>query len=439
MKSKWNKYTIGDIVEINSESLKKGHSLTVIEYLDTSSVTENNFDNTEILDARNAPSRAKRMVQDQDIVISTVRPNLKHYGFIENPKSNLIVSTGFAVIRCKTELVEPRYMYYFLSLTSTTNYLSTIADGSTSTYPSIKPSVISELNISLPALPTQKKIAHILSTLDDKIELNRKMNQTLEEMAQALFKSWFVDFDPVHARVGCKTDDELESAAKEIGISKEVLELFPREFVESEMGMIPLGWEAKILKDFGRVVTGKTPPKKVEDAYNNIGKPFITPTDVDDSLFVTSTNRHLSESGENAIKNTVITAGSICVTCIGSQMGKTIISPYNACTNQQINSIIVNEKSIRNYLFFNLRSRKNEIFLMGSGGSTMPLLNKSSFEKMRVLMPDENILRSFNTLVKNKLELILKNDLQTITLAHMRDTLLPKLLSGELDVSEVQL
>ena len=81
--------------------------------------------------------------------------------------------------------------------------------------------------LNLPPLPTQKKIAHILSTLDDKIELNRKMNKTLEEMAQALFKSWFVDFDPVHAKAGCKSDDELEAAAKELGISKEVLESVP--------------------------------------------------------------------------------------------------------------------------------------------------------------------------------------------------------------------
>jgi len=119
-------------------------------------------------------------------------------------------------------------------------------------------------------------------------------------------------------------------------------------------------------------------------------------------------------------------------------MEKTIISPYNACTNQQINSIIVNDGNDRNYLFCNLRSRKNEIFLMGSSGSTMPLLNKSSFEKMKVLLPSENILDSFNIQVESNLVLVLKNDLEIITMSNVRDTLLPKLLSGELDLSELE-
>jgi len=318
---------------------------------------------------------------------------------------------------------------------------------------SLNNEMLARLTIKLPNIKVQNKIAHILKTIHDKIELNRKMNQTLEEMAQALFKSWFVDFDPVHVKVNAagredalgykataKSEQELESAATKLGVSKEILDLFPSEFEESEMGMVPKGWEVKSIKDFGRVVTGKTPPKKIEDAYTDEGKPFITPTDIDESLFVTKTVRNLSGSGQKAVKNSEITAGSICVTCIGSQMGKTTVAPINSFTNQQINSIILREDYLRNYLLSNLRGRRKEIFLLGSGGgSTMPLLNKSSFEKVDILLPSKSLLEVFDSIVKDNIALVLQNDIENNSLSKTRDTLLPKLLSGELDVSKVHI
>ena len=314
--------------------------------------------------------------------------------------------------------------------------LLNIATGST--FPNVSRDMINSFEVENMSKENAVKIAHILSTLDDKIELNHKMSQTLEEMAQALFKSWFVDFDPVHAKADAKSDAELDAVAAELGIAKEVLELFPGEFVESEMGMIPLGWEVKELKDFGRVVTGKTPPKKIEDAYSDKGKPFITPTDVDNSLFITKTVRYLSDSGQLAVKNSKITAGSICVTCIGSQMGKTTVAPADSFTNQQINSIVLRKDNTRNYLLCNLRGRRKEIFLLGSGGgSTMPLLNKSSFEKVDILLPTAGVIEAFDSMMKDNISLVLKNDIESNNLSKLRDALLPKLLSGEQDVSKL--
>ena len=376
-----------------------------------------------------ADKKSSSYVTDEDVVM--IRYGSQTAGKVVIGKAGIIANNMFRVIPTVSYL-DRKYLYFYLKTPSVYSYLR--GGQSSSTMPAITFGLMSSLDIKIPPLPIQKKIAHILSTLDDKIELNRKMNQTLESMASAIFKSWFVDFDPVHAKANCEEEAELENIAKELGISKTILDIFPSEFEESELGMIPKGWEVKTIKDFGRVVTGKTPPSKIEDAYNDDGKPFITPTDIDDSLFLVTTNRHLSANGEIAIKNTIIPAGSICVTCIGSQMGKTIISPYDACTNQQINSIIVNSNNLRNYLFCNLRNRKNEIFLMGSGGSTMPLLNKSTFEKMKVLLPQQDILNKFDILVKDKLLLVLKNDLENITLSKIRNNLLPKLLSGEIEV-----
>ena len=141
------------------------------------------------------------------------------------------------------------------------NYMLTIASAG-ATRNALTKGMIEDFDISAPSLQTQKKIAHILSTLDDKIELNSKMNQTLEEMAQALFKSWFVDFDPVHAKNNATNDADYEQIAKELGISRKVLDLFPDKFEESGLGMIPTGWEVKKFGDIVIPKKGKSITKK---------------------------------------------------------------------------------------------------------------------------------------------------------------------------------
>ena len=428
MNSNWNKYTIRDITEINSESLKKGHNLTIIEYLDTSSVTENNFTNTEILDIQKAPSRAKRIVRDKDIIISTVRPNLKHYGFIKNPKDNLIVSTGFAVIKCKFEIVEPKYLYYFLSLTSTTKYLTTIADGSTSTYPSIKASVISDMSIILPPLPTQKKIAHILSTLDDKIELNRKMNQTLEEMAHSLFKSWFVDFDPVHVKATCKSDAELEKAATEHGISKEILDLFPNEFEESEMGMIPKGWEVSTIANEFNVTMGQSPSGKSYNETQN-GMLFFQGRR-DFGTYFPSERVYTTEPKRLAKENDILLSVRAPVGDINIAMNECCIGRGLAALKHKSNSVSYSYLVVKNLrIYFDGFNTEGTVF-----GS----VNQNTLKSLNVLK-DEGIIKKFIEITEPMFAEIRNNSIEILSLQKIRDTLLPKLLSGELDVSNLEL
>jgi len=416
MNSDWTEETLGNILE-----LKYGKSLTASKRIEGNVPV---YSSAGLTGWHNTP-----LVSSKGIIIGRKGTVGKVY------KSNIpffTIDTAYYV-EPNDELYDFDFMFYLLSS------LGLDKLNEDSAVPGLNRNTAYQQKFKFPLLPTQKKIAHILSTLDDKIELNRKMNQTLEEMAQALFKSWFVDFDPVHAKANASSDADMEQIADELGISKEVLDLFPSEFEESELGMIPQGWVVKQLSDFGRVVTGKTPPKKVDNAYNIEGNPFITPTDIDDSLFVTTTNRCLSETGQESVKNSQIEANSICVTCIGSQMGKTTITPVSSFTNQQINSIVINDNTTRIYIFSNLRNRKEEIFRLGSSGSTMPILNKSSFEKLPVILPNYKTLQSFNMVVVNILNHVLDNDKQTIILQKTRDTLLPKLLSGELDVSEFNL
>ena len=197
---------LGDYIVVNDATYSQKEAWRQINYLDTGNITENRISEFQhlIVGKDKIPSRARRKVQPGDIVYSMVRPNQRHYGLLKELPEKLLVSTGFAVIRGKEGLACTEFIYWFLAQDRIVEQLHTIAEHSTSAYPSIRPKDIEELKLNLPPLPEQRAIAHILGTLDDKIELNRRMNETLEEMARALFKSWFVNFDPVHAKAALK-------------------------------------------------------------------------------------------------------------------------------------------------------------------------------------------------------------------------------------------
>lgn len=179
------------MIKTNISSIDKNFTFDDLLYLDTGSITENRIEQIQNVKISEAPSRARRLVKDGDIVYSTVRPNQKHFGFITNPPENLVVSTGFTVISSIPEKSDSKFLYYFLTQEQITNELQQIAEHSTSTYPSIRPENIENLSILLPQLPEQKEIAAILSSFDDKIELLRKQNETLEKTAQTIFQEWF--------------------------------------------------------------------------------------------------------------------------------------------------------------------------------------------------------------------------------------------------------
>ena len=195
----WPAVTLGDCAIINDATYSPKEAWPFIHYLDTGNVTDNRIAAIRRLvpGTDTIPSRARRKVQPGDVVYSTVRPDQRHFGLLKDPPDNLLVSTAFAVIRGKAGVAHTDFLYWFLAQRHVVERLHTIAEHSVSAYPSIRPDDIARLELRL---PEQRRIAHVLGTLDDKIALNRRLNATLEDMARALFKSWFVDFDPVHAK-----------------------------------------------------------------------------------------------------------------------------------------------------------------------------------------------------------------------------------------------
>lgn len=176
------KYTLAEIADINKFSISKSDNLQEIIYLDTSSITENFISGTCIMPLSEAPSRAQRKVKSNTIIYSTVRPRLKHYGILNSPPYNLIVSSGFVTIDLKKEYedrIDARYLFLLLTQPAITEYIACIADSAVSAYPSFTPSDISEIAFSFPNIEKQKAISEIWSNFEQKISINRQINDNL--------------------------------------------------------------------------------------------------------------------------------------------------------------------------------------------------------------------------------------------------------------------
>ena len=192
------KYRLGDIVDFNKETISKQDNYLEIKYLDTSSVLDNVISKTPSMKLADAPSRAQRKVGHLTIIYSTVRPRLKHHGILHMPPENLIVSTGFATLDikdCYENMIDATYLYLLLTQSTVTEYLGNIADTAVSAYPSINPSDISSLSFIFPDITIQRRIASIWMSYDQKIHLNKQINDNLEAMAKQLYDYWFVQFD----------------------------------------------------------------------------------------------------------------------------------------------------------------------------------------------------------------------------------------------------
>ena len=346
-----------------------------------------------------------------DVILTTEAP-LGEVAQIKDTKK-VALAQRIITLRGKVEIVDNTFLKYSLQSPIMQHRLFERASGTTVI--GIKSSELKKVNINLPPLEEQKKIANVLSSLDDKIELNNEMNKTLEEMAESIFKRWFVDFE---------FPNEDGEPYKSSG----------GEMVDSELGMIPKGWEVQCIGDIGNVITGKTPSAKVEGSYGDECN-FITPRDITDSPIILNTERKLSSIGINNLKKNLVCKNSIGVSCIGSNLGEVYITGENSITNQQINTVVLDESHIYPYIYIYLKNMKNE-FLNMAGGSAVPIINKTSFSGINILMPDMYILNKFVQSTTCYFERIEENLKENESLIALRDNLLPKLMSGEIDLSK---
>lgn len=195
MMEAWRKIRLGDACVTNADSYSPKEEWKFVNYLDTGNITDNRIDSIQYIDVENdkLPSRARRKVKKDSIIYSTVRPNQRHFGIIKTQPENFLVSTGFAVIDVDANVLNADFLYYLLTQPTLVETLHAIAEQSTSAYPSIKPSDIEDLEIEVPDLDTQKRIADILGSLDGKIAQNAEINENLLQQVIALYEHLLQD------------------------------------------------------------------------------------------------------------------------------------------------------------------------------------------------------------------------------------------------------
>ena len=425
-------YSLSDVASYISVKMNT-EDISLDEYISTENMLP---DKGGITRATSLPSTAKtNSFQEGDVLFSNIRTYFRKIWFATFKGGS---SNDVLVIRSLNEdVLFNKYLYYLLSNEAFIQHTIKTAKGTK--MPRGDKSAIMNYQFELPPLPTQKKIAHILSTLDDKIELNRKMNETLEAMAQALFKSWFVDFDPVHAKAGAKSEQELEVAASRLGISKEILDLFPSEFEESEMGMIPLRWSNKTLGSICKVQSGYA---FKGSWWQDTGVKVVKIKNINGTEVDTKDCQCVSQ--EIAAKNAKfkLNHGDCLIAMTGATVGKVGIidtSEEEFLLNQRVGRF----QPIEHYVEYIKTLTKTDKFFDAiqseAQGSAQPNISASGIEDIKIIKPSNTVSEAFEKILKPIYSKMLSHQSETRSLQKTRDTLLPKLLSGELDVSNINI
>lgn len=325
-----------------------------------------------------------------------------------------------------TDLAIPEWIYYYLK--NNTDYLESLGGGG-SVYTNISKSRFEESQIEIPPLPEQRAIAHILGTLDDKIELNRKMNETLEAMARAIFKSWFIDFDPVHAK----------AQGRDPKLPKEISDLFPSEFQNSELGKIPKNWKVIKLQDINIFVVdnrGKTPPI-VKHNKNVI--PLV------EVNAIAGSNRTIDlhqckkfvnqETYNNWFRKGHPKPGDVLISTVGSIGQLAQVFDEQICIAQNI--VALRTEGSNRYLYDLLKSIQQNIVSLDIS-SVQPSIKVPHLLSIKIISPTHRIIEHFEKETISIVSKIRYNASQSLDLASIRDTLLPKLLSGEIRVKDAE-
>ncbi|NWF36661.1 restriction endonuclease subunit S [Mariprofundus sp. KV] len=328
---------------------------------------------------------------------------------VVNPSELLTFESSIIRARPNRQVAEPRFLFYLFSSPLGRAIIASIA--TRTAVSGIRGSDLMGVGLPLPPLTTQRRIAGILSAYDELIENNQRRIRILEEMARSLCREWFVHFRyPGHEEV---------------------------PLVDSPLGPIPQGWEVKQVKDFGKVITGKTPSKS-NPAFYGEDNQFVKTPDMHGNMFILDTVDRLSDAGALSQTNKTLPVGSICVSCIGT-IGVVSLTTEECQTNQQINSVALNSSEHREYLYFCLQGSKQRLENLGSNGATMGNVNKGKFEAMEIISPPSDLLINYHRLVVPIFSEILRASRLSGNLRQARDLLLPKLLSGQISVQQCSL
>ncbi len=335
----------------------------------------------------------------------------------------ILIGTSLTYFRVNPAKISPRYLAAYFSGKAFQDELAAVMSHSTRNQVPI--TAQRHLRVVLPALPLQRAIAHILGTLDDKIELNRLQNETLEAVARALFKSWFVDYDPIRAKM----------EGRETGLPKHLTDLFPMDFEDSQRGAIPRGWGVQTIAGLADVLGGSTPSTKEPRFWEGGTHYWATPKDLSGlaSPILLKSERCITDAGLSQISSGLLPKGTILLSS-RAPIGYLAIAEVPVAINQGFIAMTP-KPGVSNIFLLIWASLFHDEIVSRANGSTFLEISKSSFRPIPVVAPPANLMAEFDKHVQPIFNQIAANERENQTLVTTRDLLLPRLLSGELAVN----
>ena len=395
--SEWKEKNITDVCDTISDTYRDGVDKVIL--INTSDVLEGKVTNHKLVPNQNLAGQFKKTFRKDDILYSEIRPSNRRYAYVDFEPKDYIASTKLMVLRSKP-CVLPKYLYYLLTNNTTIRNLHTIAVGRSGTFPQITYSELANIKFLLPSIEEQEEILAILLDIDDKIAINRRICENLEAQAQALFKHWFIEFAPFKNG----------------------------KFVESELGMIPEGWRVGRLTEIAEYMNGlamqKFPPLSADDAI-----PVLKIKELGQSQCDNNSDKCSKQiKPEYIIKN-----GDVVFSWSGTLMVD--IWCGGICGLNQHLFKVTSDNYPKWFFFRWTKHHLSEFIRIAKDKAvTMGHIKRGDLEKAFVVIPDRNTLDKMSEVMENIHNLIINTRLESSRLATLRDTLLPKLMSGEIKV-----
>ena len=400
--NEWTSCSLGDVCRTISDTYRGDANEVVL--VNTSDVLEGKCLNHKKSPNKNLKGQFKKTFQRDDILYSEIRPVNKRFAYIDFDGTDYIASTKLMVIRHEENII-PQFLFYIITSQAVIDELQMLAESRSGTFPQITFSELANLPIELPPLSEQAKIVRFLKSLDDKIEVNRRINDNLEKQAQALFKSWFVDFEPFK----------------------------DGEFVESELGLIPRGWKVVSLSAIADYINGLA-MQKYRPLDNESGLPVLKIKELGQGR--TDESSELCSPSLIGSKY-IIDDGDIIFSWSGTLMVK-VWCGGKCGLNQHL--FVVKPKDYSQWFVYQWTKHHldNFIHIAKDKAVTMGHIKRGELDKAKVVVPDETDMTTIDLMMKPLHNQIISNMKESRHLASLRDSLLPRLMSGELKVNEIE-
>ena len=398
-----------------------------VVFVNTGDVLAGKFLHADISSGKGLPGQAKKALVRNDILLTEIRPGNGRFAFVDFPPEKYVVSTKFMVIESLGRVL-PRFLYHVLTNQAALNEFQRIAESRSGTFPQITFDSIAHFPVPTPPIAEQYRLVQFLDAMETRLDLLRETNATLEAIAQALFKSWFVDFDPVNAKARGEPPQGMDDATAA---------LFPDSFEESELGMIPKGWRVESVYSIADFINGAS-YKAFEPNALRRGLPIIKIAELKAGVTAQTGFSDLEMPEKYRISS-----GEILFSWSGNpdtSIDTFVWSYDDAWLNQHIFKVVPAGSEERAFVLLALKYLKPVFTELARNKQTTGLghVTVADLKRLQIVKPTPQILAAWNEVVAPVIDRAFTMIQQAQTLAQLRDTLLPKLISGQLRLPEAE-